>query len=149
MLPSLKNKSELKSFLGLMTYNARFLPALASVLHPLYQLLKKDKKWAWTSSHEKSFQEAKRLVCEVVTLVHYDVDKPVRVYCNASSYGVGACLMHVIGGQEKPIAYASRTLSQAEMKYAQNRTGGFGHNFCCKKIPSVCIWQRVCVGYRP
>ena len=79
-----------------MTYNARFLPALASVLHPLYQLLKKDEKWQWTSSHEKSFQEAKRLVCEVVTLVHYDVDKPVRVYCDASSYGVGACLMHVI-----------------------------------------------------
>ena len=98
-----------------MTYNARFFPALASVLHPLYQLLKKDEKWAWTYSHEKSFQEAKKLVCDVVILVHYDVDKPVRVYSDASSYGVGACLMHVIGGKKKPIAYASRTLSQAEM----------------------------------
>ena len=75
------------------------MAALASLLHPLYQLLKKDEKWAWTSSHEKSFQEAKRLVCEVVTLAHYDVDKPVRVYCDASSYGVGTSLMHVIGGQ--------------------------------------------------
>ena len=129
-----QNKSELKSFLGLMTYNARFLPALASVLHPLYQLLKKDEKWAWTSSHEKSFQEAKRLVCEVVTLVHYDVDKPVRVYCDASSYGVGVCLMHVIGGQEKPIAYASRTLSQAEMKYAQIEREALAIIFAVKKF---------------
>ena len=39
-------------------------------------------------------------MCEVVTLVHYVVSKPVRVYCDASSYGVGVCLMHVIGGQE-------------------------------------------------
>ena len=37
-----QNKSELKSLMWLMTYNARFLPALASVLHPFYQLLKKD-----------------------------------------------------------------------------------------------------------
>ena len=56
---------------------------------------------------------------EVVTMVHYDVSKPVRVYCDASSCGVGACLMHVIGGQEKLVACSSRTLSQAEMKYAQ------------------------------
>lgn len=129
-----RNKSELKSFLGLMTYNARFLPALASVLHPLYQLLKKDEKWRWTSRQEKSFNEAKRLVCEVVTLVHYDVDKPIKVYCDASSYGVGACLMHVIGGQEKPIAYASRTLSQAEVKYAQIEREALAIVFAVRKF---------------
>eukprot|EP00731_Ephydatia_muelleri_P032647 Em0024g191a len=129
-----RNKSELKSFLGLMTYNARFLPALSSVLHRLYQLLKKDEKWGWTACHEKAFKEAKRLVCEVVTLVHYDVEKPVKVYCDASSYGVGACLVHVIGGQEKPIAYASRTLSQAEMKYAQIEREALAIVFAVKKF---------------
>ena len=35
------NKSELKSFLGLMTYNAKFISSVASLLHPLYQLLRK------------------------------------------------------------------------------------------------------------
>ena len=89
---------------------------------------------AWTSCHEKSFQEAKRLVCEVVTLVHYNVDKPVRVYCDASSYGVGACLMHVIGGQEKPTAYTCRILSQAEMKYAQIEQEALAVMFAVKKF---------------
>ena len=73
-------------------------------------------------------------MCEVVTLVHYDVDKPVRVYCDASSYGVGACLMHVIEGQEKPIAYASRTLSQAEMKYAEIEREALAIIFAVKKF---------------
>ena len=37
-----RNKAELKSFIGLMTYNVKFLPAITSVLHPLYRLLKKS-----------------------------------------------------------------------------------------------------------
>ena len=51
-------------------------------------------------------------------LVHYDVNKPIKLYCDASAWGVGACLMHVVNGEEKPLAYASRTLSLAEVNYA-------------------------------
>ena len=45
-------------------------------------------------------------------LVHYDVNKP-----GTSARGVGACLMHVINGEEKPVAYASWTLSLVEVNY--------------------------------
>ena len=51
-------------------------------------------------------------------LVHYDVNKPIKLYCDASGRGIGACLMHVVHGVEKPVAYASRTLSVAEQNYA-------------------------------
>ena len=64
-------------------------------------------------------------------------------------HGVGACLVHVIGGQEKDIAYASRTLSQAEMKYAQIEREALAIVFAVKKVSSVCLRQTVCVGYRP
>ena len=53
------------------------------------------------------------------TLAHYDVNKPIQLYCDALPKGVGACLMHVIVGQERPVAYASRTLALAELNYAQ------------------------------
>ncbi|KAL5493850.1 hypothetical protein EMCRGX_G015084 [Ephydatia muelleri] len=56
------NKGELKSFLGLMTYNAKFLPQLATVLHPLYQLLCKDVKWKWSKVHDIAVKEAKHLL---------------------------------------------------------------------------------------
>ena len=114
-----RNKAELKSFIGLMTYNVKFLPAITSVLHPLYRLLKKDARWSWGKKHKHTFKKAKELVSKAPVLAHYSVNSPVKLYCDASSYGLGACLMHIIEGQEKPVAYASRVLTQAETNYAQ------------------------------
>ena len=47
--PEPKNIQELKSFLGLLNYYAKFIPNLALLLHPLNKLLKKDQKWQWTN----------------------------------------------------------------------------------------------------
>ena len=53
-------------------------------------------------------------------LVHYDPDLPLKLHCDASAYGVGAVLSHVFpNGDERPVAYASRTLTQSERGYAQ------------------------------
>ncbi|XP_053383801.1 uncharacterized protein K02A2.6-like [Mercenaria mercenaria] len=48
------NLKELRSFLGLVQYYAKFLPNLATVLHPLHQLLRKDMKWVWSKSCEEA-----------------------------------------------------------------------------------------------
>jgi len=92
------NKSELKSFLGLMTYLTKFLPLASSVLHPLYQLLHKDTRWVWSQECMSAFVKVKALVSKAPILVHYDVHKPLKLYCDASPYGLGACIMHVIDG---------------------------------------------------
>ena len=53
-------------------------------------------------------------------LVHYDPKLPLRLACDASAYGLGAVLSHVMpDGGQRPIAYASKTLSKREVKYAQ------------------------------
>ena len=53
-------------------------------------------------------------------LVHYDPSLPLKLDCDACSYGVGAVLSHVFSdGAERPIAYASRTLSKCERGYPQ------------------------------
>ena len=53
-------------------------------------------------------------------LVHYDPDLPLKLDCDASTYGVGAALSHVFpNGDERPVAYASRILTQSERGYAQ------------------------------
>ena len=98
--PAPKTKSELKSFLGLMTYNSKFIPSVASVLHPLYQLLRKDSRWQWTVKCQDAFDKAKVLMSQSPVLVHYDVNKPIKLYCDASPHGVGACLMHIVDGVE-------------------------------------------------
>ena len=114
------NKQELQSFLGLMTYNAKFVPSLSHVLQPLNLLLRKNQKCIWKSTQQNAFDKAKQLVCKAHTLAHYDVKKPIKVYCDASPKGLGACLVHIMSdGSEQPVAYASRSLQPAEQKYAQ------------------------------
>ena len=71
---------------------------------------------------------------EAITLVHYDTNKPIKVYCDASSVDVGACLMHLMNGQERPVAYASRTLSQVEAKYAQIEREALAIVFAVRKF---------------
>ena len=112
------NKSELKSFIGLMTYNVKFLLSIADVLHSFYRMLRKDVRWLWGKKQEQAFTEAKQLVCRAPVLAHYNVATPIKLYCDASAYGVGACLMHVIEGKEKPVVYASRLLTPVEINYA-------------------------------
>ena len=67
-------------------------------------------------------------------LVHYDPTKPLLLSCDASQYGVGAILSQLCNGDEKPVAYASRTLTNAERNYSQLEKEGLVLIFGVKKF---------------
>ena len=118
--PRPKDVSQLRSFLGMVNYYGKFLPNLATLLRPLYDLLQSAKTWSWGDSQEQAFRKAKELLPSAPLLTHYDPEKQLILSCDASPYGVGAVLSHRFeDNSERPIAYASRTLSPAEQKYAQ------------------------------
>ena len=84
-----------------------------------------------------AFDEVKRLLCKPCTLVHYDVNKPIKVNCDASPKGLGACLVRVMRSMvEQPVPYASRSLQPAEQQYV----GSTDNHFCCKTFLPVLIW---------
>ena len=46
--PSPRNTTELKSYLGLLTYYSKFIPNMSTTLAPVNRLLSKDVEWKWT-----------------------------------------------------------------------------------------------------
>lgn len=118
--PRPENVGQLRSFLGLVNYYAKFLPNIATVLHPLNSLLQLKSVWKWTAACEQAFIAAKQLITSEKVLIHYNPDLPLRLACDASPYGIGAVLSHKMkDGSEWPIAFASRSLNKAEQNYAQ------------------------------
>ncbi|UYV72016.1 K02A2.6-like, partial [Cordylochernes scorpioides] len=113
------NVSELRYFLGLVNYYGKFIPNLPELLEPLHKLLKKNSYWKWTGECEEAISECKKRITSEKVFVPYDATLPLSLATDASQIGVGAVLSHVIEGQEKPIMFASRTLSGAERNYSQ------------------------------
>ena len=133
--PKPNNVSELRSFLGMVQFYARFLPDLATVLKPLHHLLQKNVKWKWDKEQQQAYDICKKDLTSDTVLVHYDTTRELKLACDASSYGLGAVISHVMDdGQEKPIAFASRTLSPSERNYAQIEKEALGIVFGIKKF---------------
>uniref|UniRef100_A0A3B3C7M6 Gypsy retrotransposon integrase-like protein 1 n=1 Tax=Oryzias melastigma TaxID=30732 RepID=A0A3B3C7M6_ORYME len=133
--PAPKNVSQLRSFLGLLTYYARFVPNLAHKLKPLHELLNKTTPWKWTENCEKAFNQVKLDLTKSEALVHFDSKLPLQLACDASPYGLGAVVSHILpSGEERPIAFASRTLSKSESNYAQIEREALSIVFGVKKF---------------
>ena len=111
---------QLESFVGKLNYYRKFLPAFASVCAPLNQLRCKDTPWKWSTECVVAFGQLKQMLADKTRLVHFDPEKPIVLPTDASPYGIGAVISHVLpDGSEEPIAFASKTLSKAERGYAQ------------------------------
>ena len=109
-----KNKEEIQRFCGAVNYLAKFLPNLSQVIEPIRQLTRSDIEWQWTGAQDKAFQEIKHMVTKTPVLAYYDPKKELSIQCDASSKGIGAALLQ----EGKPIAYASRALTDPETRYA-------------------------------
>ena len=117
--PQPQDVSQLRAFVGLMNYYGKFISQISTLLAPLYKLLEKDHTWNWTPECEEAFGKCQSVLSSSAVLVHYDDRRPLRLACDASSYGLGAVLSHVFTDEERPIAFASRTLNKAERNYSQ------------------------------
>ena len=100
---------------GLLHHYGKFLPNLSSLLDPLNQLLKSNALWKWSAECQSTFQQAKNQLASAPVLAHYDVTQEIKLVADASAYGLGAVISHSYADEtERPIAFASRTLSDAE-----------------------------------
>lgn len=113
-----ENTTDVKAFTGLVTFYGKFVPKLAEVLKPIYDVQNKE-KFQWTMSAEKAFIKVKEELASDRNLVHYNPDYPMKLVTDASDQGIAAVLLHVMpNGEDRPITFISRTLTKAEGNYA-------------------------------
>ena len=116
--PTPKDKTEVRSFLGLANYYRRFVPHFSSIARPLTDLTKKNVHYKWTPQCEVAFEALKHKLCEAPVLAMPDPNKPFVVVTDASAVAVGAALMQDLGSGWQPIAFESRKLNGAELNYS-------------------------------
>ncbi|XP_058448901.1 uncharacterized protein K02A2.6-like [Malaya genurostris] len=110
---------ELQLFLGKATYYSAFIPNLSSRTRALRDVLLSD-NFEWTSEADKAYLDIKAVLTSPQVLMQYDPTLPLILATDASKTGLGAVLSHRLSnGQERPIAFASTSMSTTEQRYPQ------------------------------
>ena len=118
-IPRPSTKVELQRFLGCVNFFHRFMPGVAALLTPLHALTasvsSQKSLLFWTDSQLAAFDAAKTALASSVKLAHPDPADKLSLTTDASLFAVGAVLA---GSDDAPLAFFSKKLSAAEIKYS-------------------------------
>ena len=144
-IPVPQNKVELQRFLGMCNYLGKFTPDLANVTAPLRCLLEKDIPWHFEVEQENAVKKLKELVTSAPVLKYFNPKDPIKVTSDSSKFGLGAVLQQKEEGQWKPVAFASRSLTQSEQNYAQIEKEALSVLFACETFKEYLYGQNFTV----
>lgn len=115
--PTPKTQKNVRQFLGKINFYNKYVKDNAIILDPLHNLLRKNQQFKWTDDCQASFDRIKDLLCRQPILAIFDQKLPINIYTDASLKGIGAILKQPqVNGEEKPIAYFSKKLNDAQKK---------------------------------
>ena len=133
------NVSEIRRFFGMVNQLAKFVPDLATHTAPLRSLLSERNEWTRGQAQAKAFKHIKTLVCSPQVLVLYDSSRPTKVSADSSSYGLGAVLQQLVDNVWRPVAFASRSLTETESRYAMVEKEALASAWACTKFSDYLI----------
>lgn len=112
------NKKNVRQFLGLTGFYRRFIENYALKALPLTNLTKNDTTFIWSTAEQKAFDTLKTELLLEPILNLPDFAKPFVICTDASNHSLGAILCQEKNNFLHPVAYASRKLKGAEIKYS-------------------------------
>ena len=132
-----------RRFVGMATYLSRFAPNMGTDMIPLHvhELTKKGSTWNWGDEHNTAFQKIKDKIVSAPILKFYDSTGDLTLENNASEHGLGLVLLQA----GRPVAFASRRLTDSEMRYAQIEKEMLAVGFGLIKFHQYTFGRRLCV----
>lgn len=116
--PVPKNVKEIRRFLGMVGWYARFIEKAAELKTPLCKLLRNDQKYEWREDQQQAFEKLKNALITASVLARPDFTQPFTIQTDASDVSIGAVLTQEDeNGEEHPITYISRALNADEKGY--------------------------------
>jgi len=134
---------ELQQFAGMIDFYHRFLPSVASIMHPLYSALK-SKTLVWSSELSTAFVRAKDALANAAMLSFPHADAPIALTTDASESAVGAVLENFVQGSWQHLAFFSRQLRKPECKYSVFDRKLLALFFGCTTFPTLPRGTNVC-----
>jgi transposase InsO family protein len=109
---------EVRAFLGAVGYYRKFIPEFARITEPLTALTRKGRRFDMNAEAVNSLERCKKAISDAPVLAFPDLSKPFIVTTDASQVALGAVLSQDAEGGDKPVAFASRKLTDAEGRYS-------------------------------
>lgn len=119
--PEPTSVTEVKRFLGVVNYYRNFIPNASSILSPLHELLRSDVPWEWGDRQRQAMVAVRRELASERVLAHFEPTAQLVLTVDAGPSGLGAVLSQRghDDAHERPLAYASRSLTASERNYSQ------------------------------
>ena len=113
--------TEVRSFLGLARYYRRFVRDFSKLAKPMNALTQKNHRFEWTDEAQRSFEALKAALTSPPILAMPNDDGEFTLDTDASNESIGAVLSQRQNGEERVIAYGSRSLNRREKNYCVTR----------------------------
>ena len=129
-----ESASEVRSFLGLVQFNSRYIPDLATVFEPLRKLTQKNVTFVWGSEQDIAFQKLKQRLANADTLGYFQKNAKTKIVVDASPVGLGGILIQTQDGEDRIISYASASLTDTEKWYSQTEKEALAIVWACERF---------------
>lgn len=140
--PIPKKLKDVRAFLGFIGFYRKFIHNFSEIAKPLTDLTKKNTKFVWSSQCSSAFQILKQKLISPPILAYPNYNYEFILTTDASNVGISAILSQQINGEERPIAFSSRVLSETETRLCTTERELLAILFGCKQ------YRYIIFGYK-
>jgi hypothetical protein len=122
------SRKETECFMGMVSWLRKFIPRASAATKSIRECMKQQgTTFVFTKEAMAEVDNLKAIMASDICIAHPDTDKQFYIHVDASKKGLGAILTQVDKyGNHRVIEYASKSLTNAQMKYSNSVREGYG-----------------------